>query len=151
MYINKLDTIKSYKETDIVRVSKNSEIPTIIEENDPKTLYTYKGYVKELIDGDTLWVTIDLGFSTRTTQKVRLRGINTSKIETEQGKKAMNYLKRRLNPCSFIIIKTYYRDTYNRYVADLFYNKNEPDEAEVAKNGVYLNQELLDKGYADAY
>lgn len=47
MYINKLETKKSYKESDLVQVNKNSEIPIIIEENDPKTLYTYKGYVYE--------------------------------------------------------------------------------------------------------
>jgi endonuclease YncB( thermonuclease family) len=123
----------------------------IIEENAQKRLFTYKGYVKEIIDADTLWVTIDLGFNSRTTQKIRLRGINAPKIETEQGKKALNYLKRRLNPCFFIIIKTYYRDTYNRYVADIFYDKNDQNDTQVTKNGVFLNQELLDKGHAESY
>jgi endonuclease YncB( thermonuclease family) len=151
MYINKLDRQDRYTETDIVQVGKNGKMTIIIEGNLQKRLFTYKGYVKEIIDGDTLWATIDLGFNSRTTQKVRLRGINTPKIETEQGKKALNYLKRRLKPCPFIILKTYYRDTYNRYVADIFYDKNEQNDTQTAKNGVFLNQELLDKGYAQSY
>jgi hypothetical protein len=36
-------------------------------------------------------------------------------------------------------------------VADIFYDKNEPKDTHVAKNGVFLNQELLDKGYAESY
>ena len=107
--------------------------------------------MKRIIDGDTLWVIIDLGFNSRTTQKVRLRGINAPKIKTEQGKKATNYLKRKLKPCVFIIIKTYYLDKFNRYVADIFYDKNEKKDTQVVKTGVFLNQELVNKGYAETY
>ena len=65
--------------------------------------------------------------------------------------KEKNFLKRRLNPCEFIIVKTYYRDKYNRYRADIFYDKNELDAIKVTETGVFLNQELLDKGTVEKY
>jgi hypothetical protein len=83
MYINKLEKQTRYKETDIIQdtTKKGRETLIIIEENLQKYLFTYKSYVRQIIDGDTLWVTIDLGFNSRITQKVRLRGINVPKLE----------------------------------------------------------------------
>ncbi|MBN2440979.1 MAG: thermonuclease family protein [Spirochaetales bacterium] len=152
MYLNKLDN-KTYDENDIIQIKEDKNKSIIIKKNDRglQELYTYKGYVNEIIDGDTLWVTIDLGFDARTSQKIRLRGINAAKIETETGQKARKYIEKRLTPCPFIIVKTYYRDKYNRYLADIFYDKNEVDTTKVAENGVYLNWELLDKGFVKKY
>ena len=36
-------------------------------------------------------------------------------------------------------------------VVNIFYDKNEQNDTQTAKNGVFLNQELLDKGYAESY
>ncbi len=113
--------------------------------------YTYKAYVIEVIDGDTIWVNIDLGFSTWTKQKLRLRGINAKEIESTQGQQAKEYIEARLNQCKFIAVKTYWRDKFSRYLADLFYIKRETDIYKVAEGGEFLNQELLDKGLAIIY
>ena len=40
--------------------------------------YTYKAYLIEVVDGDTLWCEIDKGFASLTVQKLRLRGINAA-------------------------------------------------------------------------
>ena len=114
-------------------------------------LFTFKGFIKEIIDGDTLWVTLDIGFKLRSDQKVRLRGINAESIETEAGRKAMEFITDTLHPCKFVIVKTYWRDKFNRYLADIFYDKNETDIFKIAENGTYLNQELLDKKLVDKY
>ncbi|MBN2535382.1 MAG: hypothetical protein JXB88_21065 [Spirochaetales bacterium] len=74
----------------------------------PHELFTYKSEVNEIIDGDTLWITIDLG-----------------------------------------IAKTYYRDKYNRYLADIFYDRNGKNLFQVAETGIYLNQQLLEEGPAE--
>jgi len=152
-YVDKLENKNTYTKDSIIRVIKNMNSYKIegVDDISPHTLYTYKGRLKKIIDGDTLWVYLDLGFGITSCRKVRLRGINAAKIETETGQKARKYLEKRLNPCPFIIVKTYYRDKYNRYLADIFYDKNEPDTTIAAETGVYLNQELLDKGFAEKY
>lgn len=43
-------------------------------------MYTYAAEVIHVVDGDTVDVTIDLGFFVTTTQRVRLAGINTPEI-----------------------------------------------------------------------
>ncbi len=113
--------------------------------------YTYKAYLLEVIDGDTIWVDIDLGFNTWTMQKLRLRGINAKALETAEGQSAKDYIEACLNQCKFIAIKTYYRDKFTRYLADVFFIKRETDLTKIVEEGVFLNQELLDKNLAVKY
>lgn len=51
----------------------------------PKELYTYKALVEKVIDGDTIWLNIDLGFSCWARQKVRFRGIDCPELDTKKG------------------------------------------------------------------
>ena len=112
-------------------------------------LYTYKAYLQRVIDGDTIWVFLDVGFGKRWThQKLRFRGIDVYEIDTELGKKAKKFIEDLLRQCSFIIIKTYLDDKYARPLADIFYIKGETDPHKVTAQGKYLNQELLDLGFA---
>ncbi len=113
--------------------------------------YTYKAYLLEVIDGDTIWVDIDLGFNTWTMQKLRLRGVNAKAIETAEGQSAKDYIEACLNQCKFIAIKTYYRDKFTRYLADVFFIKRETDLNKVIEEGIFLNQQLLDEGLAVKY
>jgi endonuclease YncB( thermonuclease family) len=110
-------------------------------------LYTYKATVERVIDGDTLWLQVDLGFRVWTRQKLRLRGINTEELGAG-GEKAGRYVKRRLSLASFVVIKVSGRDKFGRYLTDLFYLENEPDPEEALQKGIFLNQELLDRGLA---
>ena len=154
VYLDKLEKANNaYTDGSIVRVkeSKNDYNFTLMNEDQNNKLYTYKGFIKEIVDGDTLWVILELGFNTWTTKKVRLRGINAASVETPPGKKAKKFISDQLKPCSFVIVKTYWRDKYNRYLADIFYDKNEGDANVVAEKGTYLNQLLLDKGLARKY
>ncbi|MEI7942905.1 MAG: thermonuclease family protein, partial [Candidatus Riflemargulisbacteria bacterium] len=113
--------------------------------------YTYKANVLEVLDGDTIWVDVELGFNTWTTQKLRFRGINSAEVITAEGKIAKDYAIARLSACKFIAIKTYWRDKYTRYLADVFYDKDETDLTKLIASGKFLNQELLDEGYAVWY
>ena len=110
--------------------------------------YTYKAYVMEVIDGDTIWVNIDLGFGAWTTQKLRLKGINTKAVETTEGKGAKEFMESRLKRCKFIAVKTYWRDKFTRYLADIFYIQREDDFNKIVRNGKFMNQVLLDEGLA---
>jgi endonuclease YncB( thermonuclease family) len=113
--------------------------------------YTYKAYVLEVLDGDTIWADIDLGLNTWTTQKLRFRGINSEGIETKGGRTAKDYVLKALKDCKFIAIKTSMRDKYTRYLVDIFYDKDEQDLLKLINNGKFLNQELLDTGLAVEY
>jgi len=113
--------------------------------------YTYKAYLVEVVDGDTVWVDIDLGFREWTTQKLRLKGINTAEIEKPEGQSAKDYIVARLKGCKFIAVKTHGRDKFTRFLADIFYDEEESDFRRVIQNGMFLNQELLDEGLAVGY
>lgn len=144
--------IKNRLQEKVVQVEKKKQrYKFIAAEHDAVPHYFYKAYLIEIIDGDTLWVDIDLGFDAWTTQKLRLRGINSEGIETPGGKTAKDYIAARLKGCKFIAVKTYWRDKFNRFLADIFYDKKEADYHRLTQNGSYLNQELLNKNLAVRY
>ena len=113
-----------------------------------KHLYTYKAYIKQIIDGDTLWVNVDCGFKIWVKQKIRLRGINAPEITSKKGVEAYKFVCKELKGLPFIIIKSHGRDKYDRYLMDVFYLKGEEDPQAVLNEGVFLNQKLLDENLA---
>jgi micrococcal nuclease len=52
-------------------------------------MYTYKAKLNRVVDGDTVNLTIDLGFRLTYTANCRLAGINAPEMNTEQGKTAL--------------------------------------------------------------
>ena len=116
-----------------------------------KDLYTYKAYVLKIIDGDTMWLNIDLGFKTWIYHKIRLRGIGTPEIRTTQGQEACQYVKAALKRLPFVIVKSHGRDKFDRYLMDVYYLPNETDPQKVLENGRFLNQELLSNNLATVY
>ena len=112
-------------------------------------LHTYKAYLDKVVDGDTLHVTLDLGFKIEHKEILRLAKINSAEIDGTDGKKSSAALQEILKDVKFLIIKTNKTDIYGRYVADVFFGDG--DEKKVAAEGVYLNQLLLDRGLVCAY
>ena len=125
------------------RFSKTAAVPK-------EQLFTYKAGVKKIIDGDTLIARVHLNFRMFITQKFRLRGLDCPEINSPEGKRAKRFVEERLNGLDFIVIKTHKdtTDKYERYLADIFYLSGETDIDKIAKEGNYLNQELLDAGLA---
>jgi len=91
---------------------------------------------------------IDLGFGVRSTQVLRLRGIDAPELVSADGKKAKEFLEKKLGLAEgeglsdrMVLVRTEKSDKYDRYLADLFYTD---------KNGreIYLNQEILAAGLA---
>ena len=110
-------------------------------------MYEYE--VKELVkvvDGDTIDVIIDLGFSVLSKQRLRFKGIDTpetlSKDEQERllGNDAKEYVSIWLTNQNKLIVKTYKDDKYGRLLAEIF-----------GDGGVCLNTLLVESGYAWAY
>ena len=132
----------------------------------PRELYTYKAFVERVVDADTIWLIIDLGFSSWSRQKVRLRGIDAPELSTKEGIKAKQFVEAKLKEVEFVVVKTYKSDKYDRYLTDVFYppleprrvgspeelrracSTGQPDPFAVLESGTFLNQELLDLGLA---
>ena len=112
--------------------------------------FTYKARLLRVIDGDTLEVEIDLGFNTRVTHVIRLRGVNCAEIKSlpqtaGRALAAKAFTEAKLKEVPFITVKTHKTDIYGRYVADVFYVPAENP----GKTAVYLNQEILDQGMGE--
>jgi endonuclease YncB( thermonuclease family) len=120
-------------------LSKPSPTPT-------QPTYTYKAYLKKIIDGDTLDVIIDLGFSIFITQRLRLKGLDTPELPTKEGIASKQFVEDRLKKAKFLIIKTHSHDKYDRYLVDVFYLEGDVTEDDVVHSGRFLNQEILDYG-----
>jgi endonuclease YncB( thermonuclease family) len=104
-------------------------------------LFTYAAEVEKVVDGDTLRVIVDLGFGIKTRQYLRLRGLNCPEMDTEEGKKAAEFVRSRIRVTSEIILTSSRSDKYDRYLADIFFMNDKRQE-------VYLNNALLEQGLA---
>lgn len=92
-------------------------------------LYWYMADVKKIVDGDTLDITVDLGFDIYTTMRVRLFGVNAAETrstnveEKKLGLAAKEYVKTWLDTRGYQIkVKTFKDKTekYGRILADVY-------------------------------
>lgn len=151
------ENLSKFKIGTIIESTKDNKTYSFKLNSNVKELFTYKAYLERVIDGDTLLVNIDLGFSVSTEQRLRLRGLDAPELSTKKGKSPSPFAKGEtskkfvescLKDCKFLIIKTHGKDKYDRYLVDVFYLKNESDEGKIIKEGLFLNNELLVGNYA---
>ena len=106
--------------------------------------------VKKVVDGDTIDVVIDLGFSILFESRVRLAGIDTpesrttDKMEKALGLESKKYLEYRIKAARTVVIKTEKLDSSEKYgrILGWIYLDGE---------GNSLNTEMIEKGYAWGY
>lgn len=98
--------------------------------------YTYAATVVRVIDGDTLYANVDLGFRLTIQITVRLFGINAPELNTDAGKQSREYL--RLLEGQPIVLKTHKdpKDKYGRWLGEIY------------SNGDNINSLLVVMGYA---
>lgn len=113
----------------------------------------YEYYVKKVdkvVDGDTIDVTIDLGFDIQYSSRVRMAGIDAPESRTRDleekamGLEAKEYLKQRLKIADKVVIKTEKLDStgkYGRILGWLF----------VDEETTSINNQMILKGYAWEY
>jgi len=113
----------------------------------------YEYFVKEIknvVDGDTIDVIIDLGFDILFSSRVRLAGIDapesrtTDKAEKVLGLESKEYLKKHLKDAKSVVIKTEKMNSsekYGRILGWLYVNGDTES----------LNDKMINDGYAWGY
>jgi len=104
------------------------------------TTYRYKVALGPVHDGDTLWLTIDLGFYLAHTVRIRMAGINAPELPTDPGKAALAALQGFITTHPGQWTAQTYRsgeDKYGRWLCTLY-----------APDGTNVNQWMLDNGHA---
>ena len=113
--------------------------------------YIYAVELDRVVDGDTILVRVDLGFHTWSSQRLRLRGINTAELHSSENSEsaltAKHVVETKLQNCN-IVIQTFKTDIYGRYIADVYYHETLNKISDIIKDGHFLNQQLLDQGLA---
>lgn len=113
----------------------------------------FEYYVKEVtkvVDGDTIDVVIDLGFSIMYKSRVRLAGIDTpesrttDKYEKALGLEAKKYLADRIKEAKSVVIRTEKLDSSEKYgrILGWVYLDGETNS---------INNQMILKGYAWGY
>lgn len=109
------------------------------------TLYVYRAVVNRVIDGDTIDVTIDLGFNITSTHRVRLLGVDTPEIfhpkdsaERELGLQAKAFLENAVAEKT-ILIRTVLdkTDKYGRILGYIW----------IPGEPTTINEQLLSNGF----
>lgn len=105
--------------------------------------FCYDAMVTGVYDGDTITCEIDLGFSVKTLQKVRLFGIDTPELRKEEYKDgiiARDKLRELIldKKISLYTIKDK-KGKYGRYLGIIY------------KDDVNINRYMIDNGYAKEY
>lgn len=111
-------------------------------------MHEYKIDVLRVVDGDTVDVDIDLGFSTwLKKQRIRLYGIDTPESRTRDldekkyGKMAGNFLEDAINDAEVVTLRTH-KDAKGKYGRIL---------GEIICDGVNINQVMVETHLAVAY
>jgi len=111
--------------------------------------YRIKQVIK-VVDGDTIDVDIDLGFSISYSQRLRLAGIDTpesrttDKLEKTLGLESKEYLKYKLKDAKKIVVKTEKPDSsekYGRILGWIYLDGNDKS----------INEQMIEDGYAWPY
>jgi endonuclease YncB( thermonuclease family) len=153
-----------FRDSHPLPVSTNNLLPGVVVRSRPDSLcagqyrieatgqrtrlYAYPAKAEKIIDGDTLWATMDLGFGLWADRKLCLRGIETPELKTPGGTPARDYLVKTLQESSTFVVTTTKVDLYDRYLADLYVLPGESDPVVIAKEGRYVNRELVEQGLA---
>ena len=106
--------------------------------------------VKNVVDGDTIDVIIDLGFDILFSSRVRLAGIDTpesrttNKVEKALGLESKEYLKKHLKDAKSVVIKTEKMNSTEKFgrILGWIYINGDTES---------LNDKMINDGYAWGY
>lgn len=105
-------------------------------------MYQYAASLVRVIDGDTVVLNVDLGFSTHVEQHVRLNGINAPEHGTPEGDAATAFTKVWFTQHAGLTLATVKdkQEKYGRYLGTI-----------TSADGANLNADLVTNGHAVSY
>lgn len=113
----------------------------------PKPTYEYRAVLYRVVDGDTVYLSVDLGFRVWVTVEFRLARIDAPEVvggTKAAGVAATNYLVGLLTGREILVRSDKSRDKYGRWIGELFIPGG---------YGVWLSvsDEMLSSGHAAPY
>mgnify|MGYP003150179119 CR=1 FL=1 len=111
-------------------------------------MYEYKCEVTRIVDGDTIDVILDLGFSILHKARVRLYAIDTpesrtrNKDEKARGLMAKNFIVQNVNTAEKCVIQTHLKDSKGKFGRVL---------GTLVIDGLNINEALIDNHLAVPY
>lgn len=112
-------------------------------------MFEYKAKLEKIVDGDTIDVTIDVGFKITTNQRIRFAKVNTAEIfhadvnssDYKKGLEAKEYVERRFKENNNEMrLETYkWPGMHGRYTGIIW----------LADSKISLNDELIQQGLAE--
>ncbi len=102
------------------------------------SIYEYRATITNVVDGDTVDATIQLGFRMSSVQRLRLLGLDTPEKfgpTKVQGLAAKQFVMTNLLGKT-VVIRTHKSDVFGRWLAVIYLD------------GVDFNQRLIDEGWA---
>jgi len=108
--------------------------------------YEYEAVVEKIIDGDSIWAVIDLGFSTFRREKLHLLGVDAPEIygekkeslEHHRGRTASSHLSSILPVGTEVYVRITQKE-HSYYLAEV-----------ITRDGTSINEQLVKMGYGDA-
>jgi micrococcal nuclease len=93
--------------------------------------YVYKAVVERVIDGDTVQLSIDLGFDIKKSHKFRLKNVWAAERGEMNYGLHSSYTKQLLPVNTQIIVKTFKdaSDKYGRYIGEIYIDKQNINES----------------------
>jgi micrococcal nuclease len=101
-------------------------------------MYQYKAKVLNVVDGDTVDVSIDLGLQIHSIQRIRLYGIDTPERGQPGFSEATDRLKQLILNKN-VLIKTYKISKYGQYLGEIMFDE------------MNINQMMITEGHAKKY
>ena len=121
-------------------------------------MYEYNAIVDRVVDGDTVDVTIDLGFSVWKKIRVRMEGINTPESRTrdlEEKKRGLAAKDRLIEILTFnnnkCVLKVSGVGKYGRALATVLVESLSPLNKEDSITLIDVNKQLIEEGHAVEY
>lgn len=109
--------------------------------------FTRSAEVRRVIDGDTIEVMVDMGFKRYSIERLRLLGVDTPEMRGDQrelGLLSKMFVEDKFLNNKNIVIQSEKGDAFGRWLADVYYTDNNGQQ-------IYLNNELIEKGFAVPY
>ena len=101
-------------------------------------MYQYKAKVLNVVDGDTIDVSVDLGLQIYSLQRIRLYGIDTPERGQPGFLEASDRLKYLILDKN-VIIKTYKVSKYGQYLGEIMFDE------------MNINEMMITEGHAKKY